>query len=435
MSFRWKFCPPTAILLVSLLLFQSSQEILYAQVAVPDAQQLDQLLAPIALYPDALVAQINAASTNPQEILDVSGWLQQNSGLTGDALVNAAQQQGFDPAFIALLSFPQVLNMMAQNIDDYAAIGAAFSANQGAVMDSIQRLRSQAYASGALRSNQQLQVVQQPQGAQQIIVIQPANPQVVYVPQYDPAIIYAGPPDNGAVVAGLITFGAGIAIGAALANNRPWGWGGWGWNWGHRTVIVNHNTWIVNNNRYRPRRVSYRPRPVPYASRPGYGGNWRPGNRPGNNRPSGNYRPSSNNRPGPDNRPGGNYRPSSSNRPGGNYRPSTNNRPAPSSSANNRPAPPTNRPTPGARPVPSTARPAPAARPATTNRNPYAGFSQPNKGSVPPASRPTGSRPSAFGGAPSGRAEQAASSRGQRSMGGGAPRSAAPAQRGNPRKR
>src|SRR6202012_2538719 len=104
----------------------------------PTPQQLDQLLAPIALYPDSLLAQITTASTNPQEILDVDNWLAQNSRLTGDALTNAAQQQGFDPAFIALVNFPQVLQMMADNIDYYAAVGQAVTANQASVSDSIQ---------------------------------------------------------------------------------------------------------------------------------------------------------------------------------------------------------------------------------------------------------------------------------------------------------
>ena len=200
---RWKYCPPIAAALAALCLFQSSEGLLYAQAAPPTAQELDQLLAPIALYPDALIAQITAASTNPQEILDADNWLHQNSDLSGIALTNAAQQQNFDPAFIALVSFPQVLDMMAQNIDDYAAIGEAFSANQGSVMDSIQRLRAQAYASGALRSSSELQVSQETQGGQPIIVIQPANPQVVYIPQYSPAVVYGGP----GAVAGLILSG------------------------------------------------------------------------------------------------------------------------------------------------------------------------------------------------------------------------------------
>ncbi len=414
---RWRYCPPVAIALVFLFLFQTSEGLLYSQTAPPTPQELDQLLAPIALYPDALVAQITAASTNPQEIIDVNNWMQQNGNLSGDALVNAAQQQGFDPAFIALLSFPQVLNTMAQNIDDYAAIGQAFSTNQGEVTDSIQRLRAQAYASGSLRSSSELQVVQQPQGNQQIIVIQPANPQVVYVPQYDPSIIYGGPP--GGVVGGLITFGAGIAIGAALANSHPWGWGGWGWNWGRRSVIVNHNVWVVNN-RYRPRRVTYRPRPPRYPSKPGYGGSWgRPGNRPGGNRPPVTSRPP--NRPYPGNGNAGN-RPYPNNRPSPNSgnanRPST--RPAPVSrpatpNPATRPAP-TTRPAPAARPAP-TPRPTPTARPATPNRNPYAGFPQANKAA--PARPPSGARPSAFGGGGSnGRSAQAAGARGRQSAGG-----------------
>ena len=131
-------------------LFTSSN--VYAQSPLPTPDQLDQLLAPIALYPDALVAQICAASTDPQQILDADAWLRQNLSLTGQARTDAAQAQGFDPAFIALMNFPQVLDMMAQHIDDYAAIGQAFKADQGVVMDSIQRLRQQAYAVGALQS-------------------------------------------------------------------------------------------------------------------------------------------------------------------------------------------------------------------------------------------------------------------------------------------
>src|SRR5208282_235744 len=136
---------------------------------------------PVALYPDTLLAQITTASTNPQEILDVVNWLNANPGLKDQALTDAAQKQGFDPAFIALTVFPQVLDMMAQNIDDYATIGQAFTADQSLVTASIQRLRAQAYAAGSLRSNSQQTVVVQ-QAAQPIYVIQPANPQVVYVP-------------------------------------------------------------------------------------------------------------------------------------------------------------------------------------------------------------------------------------------------------------
>lgn len=118
----------------------------------PSAEQLDQLLAPIALYPDSLRAQITTASTNPQEILDVDNWLSNNPGLSGEQLDDAAQQQGFDPAFLALVQFPSVLQMMAENIDDYAAIGQEVTTDQAGVSASIQRLRAQAYSSGALRT-------------------------------------------------------------------------------------------------------------------------------------------------------------------------------------------------------------------------------------------------------------------------------------------
>ena len=119
---------------------------------VPNDDQLRQLLAPIALYPDTLLAQICAASGDPQQIIDADAWLNKNSNLKGQALIDAAQNQGFDPAIVALVTFPTVLDAMAQNVDDYAAIGAAFKANQAAVTAAIQSLRQQAYASGALDS-------------------------------------------------------------------------------------------------------------------------------------------------------------------------------------------------------------------------------------------------------------------------------------------
>jgi hypothetical protein len=189
---RQKPCFTTIALLIALLLLQSLGPSLSAQTVPLTEQELDQLLAPIALYPDSLLSQITTASTNPQEILDVDNWLQHNQALRGTALTDAAQQQGFDPAFIALVNFPEALAVMAQHVDDYAAIGQAFSADQGAVTASIQRLRSQAYNSGALRSNAQQQVVVQQPAGQTIYVIQPANPQVVYVPQYDPTVVYVG---------------------------------------------------------------------------------------------------------------------------------------------------------------------------------------------------------------------------------------------------
>src|SRR6202041_3180894 len=293
------------VLLVALLFSQDFLPLARAQDSPPPTpEELDQLLAPVALYPDSLLAQITTASTNPQEILDVDNWLAHNRSLTGTALTDAAQKQGFDPAFIALVTFPTVLEMMAEHIDDYAAIGQAVTANQAEVASSIQRLRSQAYTSGALRSNAQQQVDVQQASGQPVYEIQPANPQVVYVPEYDPTVVYVSPP-GGVVASSFISFGVGIGIGALLVNNHPWGWGGWGWNWGGRRIYYNRNPWGGWGGGYRPPRPWYRPRPVVYPNRPGYGGNW--GYRPPNYRP-----PRPINRPNPGNRPGTRpgYRPS-----------------------------------------------------------------------------------------------------------------------------
>jgi hypothetical protein len=411
----------TAIVLLFALLFsQDFVPLVRAQddAAPPTPDQLDQLLAPVALYPDSLLAQITTACTNPQEILDVDNWLIENPNLTGTALTDAAQAAGFDPAFIALVNFPQVVTMMAENIDDYTAIGDAFTADQASVTDSIQRLRAQAYASGALRTNEQLQVeVQQPAG-QPVYVIQPVNPQVVYVPVYDPTVVYLRPA-GGVVATSLISFGVGIGIGALLVDNRPWGWGGWGWNWGSRRAYYNHAVWGGWGNPYRPPNPWYRPRPVYYRGRPGYGGNWGyrppnyrppsvrpitrpskpwgPGNRPGGNRPS---RPS-NPRPGtrPGTKPGTTPRPRpDNNKPGtrpDNNKPGTrpdNNKPG--TRPGTRPNPdtkpnPGTKPTPGTRPSPGT-KPNPDTKPAPGTRpSPGAKPAPDNKPQPKPSQRPS----------------------------------------------
>jgi Protein of unknown function (DUF3300) len=367
--------------LISLLLSHDLTPMLLAQTALPTPDQLDQLLAPVALYPDALLAQITTASTSPQQILDVNNWLQAHADLQGAALTDAAQQQGFDPAFIALVTFPQVLDMMAQNIDDYAAIGQAFMADQAAVAAAVQRLRARAYAAGSLRTNpQQTVVVQQPAG-QPIYVIQPANPQVVYVPQYNPTVVYVAPSSSAVATAALVSFGVGITIGALMATSQPWGWGGWGWNWGSRRAYYNHTVWVGWRNPYRPPQVWYRPRPVPYTTRPGYGGNW--AYRPPNYRPPYNaaYRPGGRPPYGPGNQPG--YKPpaNSPSRPPANNpsRPPANNPSRPP--ANNPSRPPANNPS---RPPANN----PSRPPANNPSRPPA-----NNPSRPPANNP--SRPPA----------------------------------------
>lgn len=356
-------------LLAALIGLQSLAPVVSAQETVPTPEELDQLLAPVALYPDSLLSQITTASTNPQEILDVNAWLEQNRGLTGSDLTNAAEQQGFDPAFIALLNFPQVLEMMAQHIDDYAAIGRAFMADQGAVSASIQRLRAQAYDSGALRSNPLQNVDLQQSGGQTVYVIQPANPTVVYVPQYDPTVVYVRPAPS-VVATSLISFGVGIGIGA-LVVDRPWGWGGWGWNWGARRAYYNHGYWGGWARPYHPPHPWYRSRPIVWSNRPGYRGNW--GYRPPHYRPP--YRPAP--RPThPGNRPPA-YRPPAG-RPGVPHQPGRPN--APAKPTPNRPPAQPNRP--GTPNRPGQSRPTPN-RPGSPNGNRP---SHPEQ----PSGRPTG---------------------------------------------
>jgi len=372
------------LMILSLLLVQTPSG-LWAQAA-PTPQELDQLLAPIALYPDALLAQITTASTNPQEILDVDNWLASNPDLTSQALSDAAQQQGFDPAFIALVQFPTIIQMMAQNIDDYAAIGQAVVANQAEVAASIQRLRAQAYAAGSLRTTPQQTVEVQQASGQTIYVIQPANPKVVYIPQYNPTVVYAAPSTGAVVATSLIAFGIGIGIGALIYDNHPWGWGGWGWNWGGRTIYYNRAVWGGWHGGYRPPYSWYRPRPVPYNARPGYGGNWH--YRPPNYRPPAPiYRPGGS-RPGPDNRPvygRPGTRPTHPVVPPGNVYPG---RPP---GQPNRPGNPGGQP---GRPVVQPNRPAPGAPGNKPNQpNPGRPVVQPN--------RPVGNQPGRPGGQPS----------------------------------
>jgi hypothetical protein len=355
---RRKSSSTVTLLLVALMFLQNLSPVLSAQTAVPSPGQLDQLLAPVALYPDALLSQITTASTNPQEILDVDAWLQTNPGLSGTALTDAAEKRGFDPAFIALVNFPRVLSMMAQHIDDYAAIGQAFSADQGAVTASIQRLRAQAYDAGALRSNSQQRVDVQQSPGQTIYVIQPANPTVVYVPQYDPTLVYVRPAPGAMVATSTISFHAGIGIGVLLVDNRPWGWNGWGWNWRARRAYYNHGYWGGWTNPYHPPHPRYHPRPIPWAYRPGYRGDWR--YRPPHYRPP--FPPAP--RPGyPGNRPDGHRPPPA--KPG----------------APGRPMPNPGKPTPG-RPT------APPSKPGLPNK-PDRGQTRPDRPSAPGGNKPT----------------------------------------------
>ena len=199
------------------------------------ANELQQLVAPIALYPDAVVAQVLGAATFPDQVQAANNWLQQNKSLTGDKLMKAVDGQPWDPSVKALTQFPSVLDNLAKNLSWTSSLGEAYHLQSADVMTAVQTLRAQAKAAGNLKTGSQITVVQQ---SPQTIVIQPTNPQVVYVPQYNPATVYGtpyAPPgySTGAVVAtSLLMFGAGIAIGAAINNSCcGWGYSYWNCNW------------------------------------------------------------------------------------------------------------------------------------------------------------------------------------------------------------
>ncbi len=221
----------------------------YAGQGAPlSAEELQQLVAPIALYPDALVAQILGAATFPDQIADAGGWLQQNKKLTGSALTQAVDAQQWDPSVKALTQFPSVLENLANNLSWTSSLGEAYHLQPTDIMSAVQVLRAKAQAAGNLKSGSQITVVQQ---APQVIVIQPANPQVVYVPAYNPAVVYGTPYvtpgySTAAVVAtGAIAFGVGIAVGMAMSNS--WGYSYWNCNWHGGTVVYHSNGYYGNS--------------------------------------------------------------------------------------------------------------------------------------------------------------------------------------------
>src|SRR6202046_3361876 len=217
------------------------------------ADELHQLAAPIALYPDALVAQVLAAATFPDQVAAAEGWYQSHSNLTGSALMQAVDGQPWDPAVKALTQFPSVLANMASNLTWTSSLGEAYHTQSGDVMTAIQVLRAKAYAAGNLKSSTQLALVQQ---SPQVIVIQPVNPQVVYVPMYNPAVVYGYPyvvpayvyvpPPAGAAVG---AFGVGIAVGAMMAGSSyAWGYSSWNCGWHGSTTVVYHGGAYYGNN-------------------------------------------------------------------------------------------------------------------------------------------------------------------------------------------
>ena len=215
------------------------------------ADQLQQLVAPIALYPDALVAQVLGASTFPDQVAAADSWLQQNKNLTGDNLMQAVDKQPWDPSVKALTQFPSVLDNMTKNLSWTSALGEAYHTQTSDIMSAIQAMRAEAKAAGNLKSGSQITVVQQ---SPQTIVIQPTNPQVVYIPEYNPTVVYGVPVQTpgystaDVVATGLLAFGVGIAVGAAINNSCcGWGYSYWGCNWHGGTVVYNRNVYYGNN--------------------------------------------------------------------------------------------------------------------------------------------------------------------------------------------
>jgi Protein of unknown function (DUF3300)/Chaperone of endosialidase len=341
------------------------------------AGELDALVAPIALYPDSLVAEVLMASTYPLEVVEAQRWAAANKNLQGDQLKGAVDKQSWDNSVKSLVATPSVLDMMSEKLDWTQKLGDAVLAQQPDVMDAIQRLRLKAQANNKLASTPQQTVTTQQQEGKQVIVIAPTQPDTMYVPYYDPGVVYGAwaypdyPPyyfgAPGYIAGGLLA--TGLAFGAGYALGR-WGYGGYGWGggmgWGNNNINVSRNFNNVNINNRNWSHDSVHRQGVRYnnanvAQR--FGGNnlaggaqaradfrgrggaqgLQPGNRPnvGGGAAAGNRPNISNLNPG--NRPNAGNRPSAGNRPAAGNRPNVGNRPA----AVNRPSAGGNRPSGG----------------------------------------------------------------------------------------
>jgi hypothetical protein len=219
-------------------------------VVQPSADTLGQLVAPIALYPDALVAQILAAAAYPAEVVEANRWMQQHTDLKGDALAKAVDPQSWDPSVKALAQFPSVLEMMGKNLSWTSSLGDAYVNGQQNVLDAVQAMRQRAQQAGNLNSTQQETVTSDGQ----TIAIEPTDPEVVYVPEYDPWDVYGEPlPYYPAWVGvpGLYLDGPGIAfglgIGVGVFGGFGWGWHHWGTDWHHHDVMHDHDRYVSHS--------------------------------------------------------------------------------------------------------------------------------------------------------------------------------------------
>ena len=249
---------------LSLLLLAAASLHAAEAAAPPDKpplkqEELEQILTPIALYPDTLLTQMLMASTYPLEVVQADRWVKANKDAKGDALTKALEAQSWDPSVKSLVNFPPVLAMMSEKLDLTVKIGDAFIGQQKDVMATIQKLRAKAQETGNLKTTAEQKVVVEKQAESQVIVIEAVNPQVVYIPTYPPTVYYATwpypayPPvpyyPPGYVAGKALAFGAGVAVGAA------WGyaWGHSNWHGGDVDIDINRNANInanINRSRY-----------------------------------------------------------------------------------------------------------------------------------------------------------------------------------------
>jgi uncharacterized membrane protein YgcG len=232
---------------------EAQAEPLSAPLPQQSTQELEQLVAPIALYPDPLVAQILAGATHPSEIVEADRWMQQNPDLKEEALAKAVDAQSWDPSVKALTQFPGLLGMMDQNLSWTSSLGEAYVNGQQTVLEAVQSMRQRAQQAGNLKSTPQESVTADGNS----IEIEPTDPQVVYVPEYDPWVVYGDPlayyPDwigvPGFYYDGPgISFGLGIGIG--LYGGFGWGWHHWGTDWHHHDLTHGDHPYVPHSREF-----------------------------------------------------------------------------------------------------------------------------------------------------------------------------------------
>lgn len=246
-----------------------------------DKGQLDQLMAPVALYPDSLLSQILMGSTYPDDVAAAAKWSAAHTSESGDQAVKAVEAEPWDPSVKSLVAFPSVMDMMGRQPEWVKSVGDAFLAQPDAVMDSVQRLRVQAQKAGNLKSTPQQTVTSSTTNEKTVVVIQPADPQVVYVPSYNPSVVYGAwaypsyppyyyPPPPGSVFGTALVSGIGFGLGVAAVNSM---WGGFDWGHGDVDIDVNRYNNVNVNQRIdnaRNNNVSWQHNPqnrgnAPYA--------------------------------------------------------------------------------------------------------------------------------------------------------------------------